>query len=89
MAKEDREHYVFGGPADQEGLPRFWSNKAWGWVDFKEATRFDFRVLCAPLPLHPPFTRFILDADTTEMVWQAGSPVGGWRSGGKDFDESI
>lgn len=45
------EKYVIVGPDDHDELPTYWNNDL-GWVSFESATRFDARILTAPLPAH-------------------------------------
>ncbi len=75
---ETANNYVIVGPNedDGDGLPTFWSNDAWGWVAFEQATRFNCNILRAyPLPVG---SRYILDVRTIETHWHTMtlSPMG-------------
>ena len=52
------ERYVLVGPEDHNQLLTFWSLEKDEWVEFEDATKFDFRILMAP---HPQGTQYIID----------------------------
>ena len=67
-------NYVIDGSNDDDGdgLPTYWSNAAWGWVEFKDATRFNCNILRAyTLPVG---SVRILDVRSIETHWHTMAP---------------
>ena len=64
------EKYVIVGPEDHDSLLTFWNTNE-GWVEFENATRYDARILTAPLPRE---AQYIIDAETLMML----TPITGW-----------
>lgn len=57
LPNELPEKYVIVGPEDHNQLLTFWNiNEGWG--DFELASKFDARILSAPLP---PQTQYLVD----------------------------
>ncbi len=64
------EKYVIVGPDDHNQLATFW-NTDLGWVGIEDATRYDERILTAPLPRE---TLYLMDIqDHIELT-----PLPGW-----------
>lgn len=53
------EKYVIVGPEDHNQLLTFW-NVNEGWVEFELASKFDARIMSAPLP---PETQYLIDTE--------------------------
>ena len=64
LPNELPEKYVIVGPEDHNELLTFWNVES-GWVGFELASKFDVRIVGAPLP---PQAQYVLDIETFTKV---------------------
>lgn len=64
LPNELPEKYVIVGPEDHNELLTFWSLNG-GWGEFEQASKFDVRIVGAPLP---PQAQYVLDIETFTKV---------------------
>lgn len=82
LPNELPEKYVIVGPEDHNELRTFWNINE-GWVEFELASKFDVRILSAPLP---PEAQYMIDTVTftklAPTLWE------GFEKSEKSFETS-